>query len=116
MEGNSSSTITTLLRGPRKSKQDEITAWVNVTFWCNEISPGPAPRSGAIWSPTATAISHQPSSHARTPRSPQRIADHVRAAVQDRKFFAPLQKFIHRALLHELACGTRLFSRQSNTR
>jgi len=30
--------------------------------------------SGAIWSPTPTAISHQPSSHARTPRSAQESA------------------------------------------
>ena len=74
MEGNSSSVITTLLRGPRKSKQEEMTAWVKVTFWWSEISPGAAPISGAIWSPTPTAMSHQPSSQARTPRSPQESA------------------------------------------
>src|SRR5580698_11170033 len=68
MDGNSSSVITTLFRGPRKSKHEVMTACVVVTFWCSEISPGPAPISGATLSPTPTAISHQPSSHAFTPR------------------------------------------------
>src|SRR5260370_38712229 len=39
----------------------------------------------------------------------QRIADHVRAAVQDRKFFAPLQKWIHirSQLRHATCCETK---------
>ena len=37
-------------------------------------SPGPAPISGAMPSPTASGISHHPSPHALTPRSAQRAA------------------------------------------
>ena len=68
------STMTTLLRGPQKSKQDAITAWVSVTFWCSEMSPGAAPTSAPMRSPTRTAMSHQPSSQARTPRVAQASA------------------------------------------
>src|SRR5215208_3936964 len=35
-----------------------------------DSSPGPAPMSGAISSPTFTGISHHPRAHARTPHSP----------------------------------------------
>ena len=40
-----------------------------VTFWCITIVPGGAPMMRPSWSPTVTRISHQPSPHARMPRS-----------------------------------------------
>ena len=39
-----------------------------VTFWCIETVPGGAPISRAIWSPTVSGSSHQPSPQARMPR------------------------------------------------
>ena len=50
-------------------KHEAMTASAMVTFWCIETEPGGAPISRPIWSPTASGISHQPSSQARTPRS-----------------------------------------------
>jgi hypothetical protein len=50
-----------------KPKHDRTTASASVTFWCIETVPGGAPISRAIWSPTVSDISHQPSSQARTP-------------------------------------------------
>src|SRR4051794_23340258 len=44
------------------------TASAIVTFWCIDTEPGRAPIRRAIWSPTVSDISHQPSSQARTPR------------------------------------------------
>ena len=43
-------------------------ACATVAFWCIEIDPGGAPRTGARRSPTVRPISHQPSDQARTPR------------------------------------------------
>src|SRR5579859_4554913 len=45
----------------------------------------------------------------------QRIADHVRRTFKDRKFAAPLQKFIHLAELHRNSFGNGPFSRQGST-
>src|SRR5712692_8818096 len=58
-------------------------------------------------------VGAQPLVHTTRHRT-QRIADHVSSAVQDRKFTAPLQKFIHRALLPGLACAIGFFSKQSS--
>src|ERR1700761_7504742 len=85
--------MTTLFRGPRKSKQDAITCCVVVTFWCSEISPGPAPISGATLSPTPTAISHQPSSHAFTPRVAHESA-YARTASYTPRGIAPSELLI----------------------
>src|SRR3954465_7991410 len=55
-------------RGPFRSKHERTTASAIVTFWCIETDPGGAPTIRPIWSPTVSGSSHQPSSHARTPR------------------------------------------------
>src|SRR3954449_4029525 len=55
-------------RGPFKPKHEITTASAIVTFWCIETEPGGAPTIRPIWSPTVSGSSHQPSSHARTPR------------------------------------------------
>ena len=59
-------------------------------------------------------IRAQPLVHATRHRA-QRIADHVSSAIQDRKFPAPLQKFIHRATLHSPIFGSGSFSTQGST-
>jgi hypothetical protein len=39
------------------------------TFWCMTIEPAGAPTIRPIWSPTSIGERHQPSAHARIPRS-----------------------------------------------
>src|SRR6185503_91511 len=61
-------------RAPSKPKHEITIASAIVTFWCIETEPGGAPINRPIWSPTVSGRSHQPSSHARTPREFQAFA------------------------------------------
>ncbi len=60
--------MTIVSRPAPYASADRISACANVTFGTIATSPAPAPISGAISSPTATGIAHQPSAQARTPR------------------------------------------------
>src|SRR5919109_589136 len=63
-----------LRRGSTGRKHEITIASATATFWCITVEPGGAPMMRPIWSPTVSGISHQPSAHARMPRS-----FHVRA-------------------------------------
>src|SRR5436190_1158844 len=60
--------------GSTGRKQETTIASAIATFWCITVEPAGAPMMRPIWSPTVSGISHQPSAHARRPRS-----FHVRA-------------------------------------
>ena len=62
------------LRSPGRWKHERTTASAIDTFWCMHTVPGGAPTMRPIWSPTVSGVVHQPSPHARMPRSA-----HVRA-------------------------------------
>src|SRR6266849_10450439 len=89
-----------------------MTAWINVTFWCREISPGCAPISGAILSPAPTAISHQPSSQARTPRPAQESA-YARIPSYTPRGIAPNELLIRYVERSRIGNSPRHFSRSS---
>src|SRR5438874_2144692 len=62
------------LRTPGSWKHERTTDSATETFWCMHTLPRGAPMMRPIWSPTESGSVHQPSPHARMPRSA-----HVRA-------------------------------------
>ena len=83
------------------------------TFWCMTVDPTGAPTMRPTWSPTVIGISHQPSPHARMPRSfhmrpysesrssalrgiaSQRVVDEVRRVREDRELRAVVEELSH---------------------
>src|SRR5258706_14899237 len=71
MEGKSDSRQTIRFRLGVGCRQSSATAVAVVTFACMLTEPAGAPMIAAILSPISRLISHQRSSHARTPRVAQ---------------------------------------------
>src|SRR6266403_2976629 len=79
----------------------------------SHLPPALFPRADAALRPGIRVRAHlivDPAGHRA-----ERIADHVRGALKNRKLAAPLEKFIHLAPLHGLARRVESFSKQSST-